>query len=189
MRRPVYPCSFVSHSHAPCPINGFYQQSGAPAALRRAPRFVFLRSPLSFTLRLSRTLSVYDRDCPALASCTQVPAHSYLFKGNRRFAPCNPDYAPKMRPRLRACLCHLLHLSARGRLSCAVPHLSRTAGVCPARACLLSVERSFLRAIPQIFFTSFTAPLPSPPRGIFFRRVSAPRVPVLLVTFYPLVRL
>ncbi len=53
----------------------------------------------------------------------------------------------------------------------------------------LSVERSFLRAIPQIFFTSFTAPLPSPPRGIFFRRVSAPRVPVLLVTFYPLVRL
>ena len=69
-----------------------------------------------------------------------------IFKGNRRFAPCNPDYAPKMRPRLRACLCRLLHFICAGkaflRRSASIPHPSRMAGVCSARACLLSVERS-----------------------------------------------
>ena len=188
MRRPVYPCSFVSHSHAPCPINGFYQQSGAPAALRRAPRFVFLRSPLSCPTFVPHFVCI----CPCLPRAGVVRPGSRSFVSLKGIA-ASPRVTPITRPKCAlgsapACAAYCI-LSARGRLSCAVPHLSRTAGVCPARACLLSVERSFLRAIPQIFFTSFTAPLPSPPRGIFFRRVSAPRVPVLLVTFYPLVRL
>ena len=184
MRRPVYPCSFVSHSHAPCPINGFYQQSGAPAALRRAPRSVFCD--------LRFLLSVFGpylaRICPVCRSF--LPFASLKgFSVSRRVSPltrpkCVLDSAP-------ACAAYC-NLFAHYRPSCAVPHPSRIHPAWQASAPRVPVFcplNAVLRAIPQIFFTSFTAPLPRPPRGIFFRRVSAPRVPVLLVTFYPLVRL
>lgn len=66
-----------------------------------------------------------------------------IFKGNRRFAPCNPDYAPKMRPRLRACLCRLLHficaLQAFLRRSASIPHGGRL-----IRACLYYLLRFIL---------------------------------------------
>ena len=172
MRRPVYPCSFVSHSHAPCPINGFYQQSGAQLILApaRPPALsLFLLSLLfSFLLFFSFFLFSSPHALGLIMGLPRDGVPPAVLRRAPRFVFCDLRF-------LLHYVCPALCLY----MAVITPHWRRA----------LSVERSFLRAIPQIFFTSFTAPLPSPPRGIFFRRVSAPRVPVLLVTFYPLVRL
>ena len=81
-------------------------------------------------------LSVFG---PYLPRAPKSPS-IHIVKGLLRFAPCKPVYAPKMRPRLRACLCRLLHficaLQAFLRRSASIPHPSRTSGVCSARACI-----------------------------------------------------